>query len=89
LELIWLGEESMNCLPCPEFQFNFIYEYASVRLKVELRKLYRDDHSETEKLNQIVRMKDWLVSQRFDFVRKDIRRMLRRGFRRPQIALPR
>jgi hypothetical protein len=48
LELIWLGEES--CLSCSEFQFDFIYEYASAALKVELRKLYRDDQSETEKL---------------------------------------
>jgi hypothetical protein len=85
LELIWLGEESMYCLVCPEFQFDFIYEYASSALKVELRKLSRDDQSETEKLKQVVRMEDWLVSQRLDFVRKDIRMMLRRGFRRQRM----
>jgi hypothetical protein len=73
LELIWLGEESMYCSSCPEFQFDFIYEYASPALKVELRKLSRDDQSETEKLKQIVRMDDWRVSRRFDVVRKDIR----------------
>ncbi len=49
MELIWLGEESMYCLVCPEFQFDFIYEYASPALKVELRKLSRDDQSETGK----------------------------------------
>jgi hypothetical protein len=52
----------------------------------EVRKLYSDYQSETEKLKQIVRMKDWLVSQLFDFVRKHIRRMLRRGFRRPRMG---
>jgi hypothetical protein len=87
LELNWLGEESMYCLSCPEFQFDFIYEYASPALKVELRKLSRDDQSATEKLKQIVRMEDWLVSQRFCFVRKGIRKMLVRGFRRPRMGI--
>jgi hypothetical protein len=73
MELIWLGEESMYCLVCPEFQFDFIYEHASPALKVELRKLSRDDQSETGKLKQIVRMEDRLVSRHFDFTRKDIR----------------
>jgi hypothetical protein len=86
LELLWLGEESMYCLSCLEFQFDFIYEYASPVLKVELRKLSRDDQSETERLNQIVRMEDWLVSQRFDFVRNYIRNMLVRGFRRQRMG---
>jgi hypothetical protein len=87
LELIWLGEESMYCLSCPEFQFDFIYEYASPALKVELRKLSRDDQSERGKLNHIVRMEEWLVSRRFDFVRKDIRKMLHQGFRRQRMRI--
>jgi hypothetical protein len=87
LELIWLGEESMYCLSCPAFQFDFIYEYASPALKVELRKLSKDDQSEAEKQKQIVRMKDWLVSRRFDFVRKDIRKKLVRGFRRQRMRI--
>ncbi len=62
MELIWLGEESMYCLVCPEFQFDFLYEYTSPTLKVELRKLSRDDQSETGKLKQIVRMEDCRVS---------------------------
>jgi hypothetical protein len=86
LELIWLGEESMYCLSCREFQFDFIYEYASPALKVEVRKLSLDDQSETEKLKQIVRMDDWLVSRRFDFVRIEIRNLLRRGFRRQRMG---
>jgi hypothetical protein len=45
LELRWLGEESMYCLSCPEFQFDFIYEYASPAMKVELRALSRADQS--------------------------------------------
>jgi hypothetical protein len=87
LELIWLGEKSMYCLSCPDFQLDFIYEYASPALKVELRKVSRDDQSETEKLKQIVRIDDWLVSRRFDFVRKGIRMTLRRGFRRQQMGM--
>jgi hypothetical protein len=79
--------QSMYCLSCREFQFDFIYEYASAALKVELRKLSRDDHSETEKLKQIVRIDDWLISRRLDFVRKDIRRMLGRGFRRERMRI--
>jgi hypothetical protein len=87
LELIWLGEESMYCLSCPEFQFDFIYEYATSALKAELRKLSRADHSETGKLKEIVRIDDWLVSRRLDFVREDIRMMLRRGFRRQRMRI--
>jgi hypothetical protein len=46
----------MYCLSCATFHFDFIYEYASPALKVELRKLSQDDMSETDKLKQIVRM---------------------------------
>jgi hypothetical protein len=37
---------------------------------VKLRKLSRDDESEAEQLNQLVRMEEWPLSQRFDFARK-------------------
>jgi hypothetical protein len=77
----------MYCLSRPEFQFDFIHEYASPALKVELRKLSRDDQSEAEKLKQIVRMEECLVSRRFNFVRKDIRMMLGRGFRRQRMEI--
>jgi hypothetical protein len=43
----------MYCLPCPKFQFDFICEYASPALKVELRKLPCDEQSETEKVKHI------------------------------------
>jgi hypothetical protein len=43
---LWLGEEIMYCLACPEFEFDFICEYASPALIAELRKLSRDDQSE-------------------------------------------
>jgi hypothetical protein len=76
----------MYCLPCPEFQFDFIYEYASAALKVEVRKLSRDVQSETEKLKHIVRIDDWLVSRRLDFVRKDIGRIPGRRFRRQRMG---
>jgi hypothetical protein len=36
----------MYCLVCPDFLFNFIYDYASPALRVELRKLSREDQSE-------------------------------------------
>jgi hypothetical protein len=39
MELIWLGEESMYRLVCPEFQFEYIYGYASPALRAALRKL--------------------------------------------------
>jgi hypothetical protein len=32
-------------------------------------------------------MKDRLISRRFDFVRKDIQKMLRRGFRRQRMII--
>ena len=74
LEVIWLGEESVHCcLPCPEFSFDYIYEYASPALKVELRKLSSDDQSETGMLKHIVRIDDWRVARHFDLTRKDIR----------------
>jgi hypothetical protein len=87
LELVWLGEESMYCLSRPVFQFDFIYEYASPALKVELRKLSRDAQNETEILKQLVRMEDRLVYRRFDFIRNDIRMMLGRGFRRQRMRI--
>jgi hypothetical protein len=73
-------------LLCPEFQFDFIYEYASPALKVELRQLSQDAESETEKLKQIVRFDDWLVSRRFYFVRKDIRTMRGQRFGRKDMG---
>jgi hypothetical protein len=60
----------MYCLVCSEFNFDFIYKYASPALKSGTS--YRDDQSETEKLERIVRMEDRL-SRHFDFTRKDIR----------------
>jgi hypothetical protein len=38
----------MYCLSCPAFQFDFIYEYASPALKVDLRKLSRDEQTITD-----------------------------------------
>jgi hypothetical protein len=87
VELVWFGEESMYCLSCFEFQFDFIFEYASPVLKVELRKLFLDDQSEAETVKHIVRVEEWLVSRSFDFVRKDIRMMLGRGLRRQRMGI--
>jgi hypothetical protein len=63
-----------------------IYEYASPALKVELRKHFQIDQNKTEKVKQIVRTEKWVVSRRFAFVRKDIRMMLRREFRRQRMG---
>jgi hypothetical protein len=63
--LIWLVEESMYCWVCPEFQLDYIYEYASPVLKVELRKICRDDQSETGKLKQIVQYV-WIIGGYLD-----------------------
>jgi len=86
LELLWLGEESLCCFMTRDFQFDFIYEYASVALKAEIRKLSEDD-SESGKVKQIVRMDDWLVARRFAFVRAEARLLLGRGFRRDCMRL--
>jgi hypothetical protein len=62
----------MYCLVCSEFNFDFIYKYASPALKGGIGKL-PNDQSETGKLERIVRMEDHLVSRHSDFTRKDIR----------------
>jgi hypothetical protein len=64
MELIWLGEESMYCLVCPEFQFDFIYEYASPVLKAGTAQALPDDQSEAVKLKQIVLI--WTIGEYLD-----------------------
>jgi hypothetical protein len=61
-------------MPWPVFLFDLSTNMR--RLKVGLRKLSRDDQSEMEKLEQIMRAEQWLVSRRFDCVRKGNRMML-------------
>jgi hypothetical protein len=85
MEVLWLGVESMFCLSADEFQFDFIYEYASEALKVEIRKLNRMASGE-EKLKQIVRMGDWLIARRFRFLREQIRLNYDKGFRRKMMV---
>jgi hypothetical protein len=83
IELAWLGEESMHCLNTNDFQWDFIYEYASPALKVKLRGLRDDDDS--KKMAGLVRHWDPLVTGRFEVVREHIWGLLRSGFRRLQM----
>jgi hypothetical protein len=85
LELAWLGEESMHSMVAPCFQFNFVWEYASEGLRVELRKVNAGDKTDGQWYTQVVG-EDWLVRRRFEVVREKIRFCLRRGMRREQMA---
>jgi hypothetical protein len=64
MELLWLGEESMCCLYRTEFDFDFVWEYASESLRMELRK-FSPDSSENQKIMQIVRTEDIIIGKRF------------------------
>jgi hypothetical protein len=81
-EMAWLAEESVYCLRNREIQWNFVWKYASPTLKVELRKISNEDGNQ---LDQLVRVRDGLVSRRFAVVRQDIRRKLHRGFLRTRM----
>ncbi|GKY92186.1 hypothetical protein MPSEU_000189900 [Mayamaea pseudoterrestris] len=80
MQLLWLGEESMFSMGEAEFQFDFIYAYATKALRVEIRKLNLDS-SESAKICQIIRS-DWQVRRRFKDGRVQIRKMLNQGYRR-------
>jgi hypothetical protein len=70
----------MYCLSCPEFQFDLIYEYASLAMEVEVevRELFRDDQSEAEERKRIVRMDDQSETEELKrIVRMDNRRVSR------------
>lgn len=84
LQLLWLGEESMYCTGKPEFQFAFIFFYATASLKVEIRKL-DPNGSESDKIRKIVEMDDWQVQARFNSCRAEIRKSLHAGHRRPMM----
>jgi hypothetical protein len=87
MELAWLGEESRHCLVAQTFQFAFVWEYASEGLRVELRKVVRDESvADTEDWYREVIRDDWLVRRRFEIVREKIRNFLRRGQRREVMA---
>jgi hypothetical protein len=83
VELAWLCEESMYCLNREEISWEFVWEYASPALKVEMRKLQSDRGCD---LRYLVRHVDPLVPRRFETKRQEIRRSLRSGFRRPVMS---
>ncbi|EEC43040.1 predicted protein [Phaeodactylum tricornutum CCAP 1055/1] len=84
MELLWLGEESMCCLYRTEFDFDFVWEYASESLRMELRK-FSPDSSENQKIMQIVRTEDIIIGKRFTILREQVRLALGKGFRRPMM----
>ncbi|CAB9501506.1 expressed unknown protein [Seminavis robusta] len=95
-ELAWLLEECRHCLGAnnnnnstnnttttpdkKDHQCNFIWEYASPSLKVELRAL--EDITDNNHLQSLIRWKEPLVAGRMDVVQRHIRQLLRNGFRR-------
>ncbi|GKY92184.1 hypothetical protein MPSEU_000189700 [Mayamaea pseudoterrestris] len=82
MQLLWLGEESMFCLGALEFDFCFIYWYATEDLRVAIRMLQWDTMTEAEKINSIIRSA-WQVRRRFKSGRENVRKMLVQGRRRP------
>jgi hypothetical protein len=77
-ELAWLTEESTFSLRSErnDIQWDFVWQYASPSLKIELRRIPDDGGSRLERL---IRLDDALVKKRFDVVRKEIRSKLYRG----------
>jgi flagellar biosynthesis GTPase FlhF len=77
-ELAWLTEESTFSLRSErnDIQWDFVWQYASPSLKIELRRIPDDSGS---RLDRLVRLDDGLVNKRFDVVRKEIRSKLYRG----------
>lgn len=80
-ELAWLAEESIFSLRSEpnDIQWDFVWQYASPALKIELRRIPDESGS---RLAMLARLDDALVRKRFDVLRIDIRRKLNQGLRR-------
>jgi hypothetical protein len=76
IEVAWLVEESIYGLRNREIQWDFVWEYASPGLRIQLRKV---DFACGTELEQLIRFQDVLVSKRFPVKRRLIRRELHRG----------
>jgi hypothetical protein len=76
IEVAWLVEESIYGLRNREIQWDFVWEYASSALRIQLRKV---DFVLGNELEQLIRFQDVLVSKRFPIKRKLVRRELHRG----------
>lgn len=85
MEVIWLGEESKHCMNRSEIDFEFVYEYASPSLRMELRKL-DDNDSQEAKLKQLFRP-DLVVQRRYPLVQEVVSEKLGAGYRRSSMAL--
>ena len=81
-EIAWLVEESIYCFRSKVVRWDFVWEYASPALKIELRRI---KYGEENQLEQLVRISDVLVGKRFPIKRKHIRRELHRGFIRDRM----
>lgn len=98
LELLWLGVESIYCDPDPDqrlIQWDFVWEHASPRLRIELRKLpdtSQDDDpvmDEKRRLNSLLgEGNERLLShRRFQALREDCMLLMQSGYRRKSMAL--
>eukprot|EP00980_Cylindrotheca_fusiformis_P019226 scaffold6539_cov120-Cylindrotheca_fusiformis.AAC.3 len=78
IELAWLAEESTFALRSEpdDIQWDFVWQYASPTLKIELR---RNPGGNSCRLGMLVRSDDPLVKTRFEVVRKGIRKRLKQG----------
>jgi hypothetical protein len=89
MEVLWLCVESVYCASdcnASAVDWEFVWFHASPSLQVELRKI-SDTASDEERLSALIRMNDWLVKRRFEFVRENCLVALIQGFRRPSMAL--
>lgn len=90
-EVAWLAEESMYALYddmnkayARTIQWDYVYEYATESLRVELRQI--DTHADDETIVQELLRDCWVVRHRFSNLREGIRAALERGYRRDHMG---
>ena len=82
-EVAWLVEEARYCLrDRAPVHWRFLWKYASPTLRVELRRV--EDGGDPS-LEQLVRLQDKIVSERFSILRRDVRRKILKGNSRPRM----
>jgi hypothetical protein len=87
-ELAWLVEEAIYCLrDRTTVHWRFLWKYASPALRVDLRRVCDGGDPSLE---QLVRLEDKIVNERFSTLRRDVRRKLLKGYLRPKMeqAIP-
>ena len=82
-EVAWLVEEARYCLrDRATVHWRFLWKYASPALRVELRRVQDGGNPSLE---QLVRLQDKIVSERFSTLRRDVRRKILKGNSRPRM----